>query len=298
MRTRSAAIQRCACGKSKPAPLSAPRGFGPEPVQRSVGDSSRETAGVHPGVLRPSAGGAPLPGTVQAKMEAAFGHDFGDVRVHHGGEAESIGAVAFTRGTHLHFAPGRYQPHSAEGQKLLGHELAHVVQQRAKRVARPGGAVPINADPALEREADAAGARVASSRPADVQGAAPGGGAAFGGPAIQPMMRAKNLASMLFGSPLGGQVIKRGYRTGLPENTPLITGYTQHGQQQTDSRDGGKGVDQGAQYDAVHGGGQVVDQPDKGTTKYVGKDASVVLNKDGKVVTSWGHSKKGTKGRK
>ena len=141
------------CGQSAshaPAQrLAAPRPFGP----------AQEEAKVHPGVLRPPSGGAPLPGPVRAKMEAAFGHDFANVRVHHGGDAESIGAVAYARGTHLHFAPGRYQPHSAAGQRLLGHELAHVVQQRAGRVPRPGGPVPINADPALEREADALGAR-------------------------------------------------------------------------------------------------------------------------------------------
>jgi len=122
---------------------------------------------VHPGVLRPRAGGGmPLPPPVQAKMEAAFGHDFADVRVHAGDEAGSIGAVAYTRGSHLHFARGRWQPHTEHGQKLLGHELAHVVQQRAGRVSHPGGAVPINADPGLEREAEAAGIRAARGIPA------------------------------------------------------------------------------------------------------------------------------------
>jgi hypothetical protein len=103
---------------------------------------------------------------VREKMELSFGHDFANVRVHHGGEAESIGAAAYTRGAHLHFAPGLYQPHTPAGQKLLGHELTHVVQQRAGRVARPLADVPINADPALEREADSAGARAAAGRPA------------------------------------------------------------------------------------------------------------------------------------
>jgi hypothetical protein len=181
------------CGKAATqAPvqrLVASRGFSPPEL---------EGAQVHPGVLRPSSGGAPLPGAVQRKMEAAFGHDFSAVRVHHGGEAKSIGAAAFTRGTHLHFAPGLYQPHSPAGQRLLGHELAHVVQQRAGRVARPAGDVPINADPALEREADAAGARAARSAPAAVETAGPGGSPLGGGPqrgtasvapAIQPMLR-------------------------------------------------------------------------------------------------------------
>lgn len=125
----------------------------------------------HPAVLRPSAGGHPLPAPVQAKMEGALGHDFANVRVHSGEEAGSIGAVAFTRGSHIHFAPGRYNPHSAAGQRLLGHELAHVVQQRAGRVALPGGPVPINADARLEAEADTAGSRAASGLAAGEAGA-------------------------------------------------------------------------------------------------------------------------------
>jgi predicted SprT family Zn-dependent metalloprotease len=63
-------------------------------------------------------------------MEAAFGQDFSNVRVHHGHEATIAGAQSFTRGNDIHFAPGLYNPHSPQGQQLLGHELTHVVQQR------------------------------------------------------------------------------------------------------------------------------------------------------------------------
>lgn len=190
MKTRAAPIQRCACGKkseSKPAPA---RGFEPEAVQRKPAGAERgfDEAAVHPGVLRPSSGGAPLPGAVRAKMEAAFGHDFANVRVHHGGgEAESIGALAYARGSHLHFARGQYQPHTPAGQRILGHELAHVVQQRAGRVPHPGGAVPINADTRLEAEADAFAERAASGRAADVHTAGAAGGPDR--PASQPVQR-------------------------------------------------------------------------------------------------------------
>lgn len=108
--------------------------------------------------LRPKSGGWPLPRDVQAKMEAAFRTNFSDVRVHVGPEASSIGAVAFTWGTDIHFAPGQYNPHTPHGQFLLGHELAHVVQQRAGRVANPfGGGVAVVQDQALEAEADRLG---------------------------------------------------------------------------------------------------------------------------------------------
>jgi len=46
----------------------------------------------------------------------------------------SLGAQAYTQGTDIHFAPGQYQPSSQGGQELLGHELAHVVQQADGRV--------------------------------------------------------------------------------------------------------------------------------------------------------------------
>jgi hypothetical protein len=70
-------------------------------------------------------------------MEQAFGTTFADVRVHVGSEAPSIGALAFTHGPHVYFAPGQYNPDTASGQQLLRHELTHVVQQRAGRVKSP-----------------------------------------------------------------------------------------------------------------------------------------------------------------
>ncbi len=112
--------------------------------------------------LAPAGRGKPLPEAVRGKMEHAFGHDFSRVRIHEGRTSESLGAVAFTRGQDIHFAPGRYSPASRGGQELLGHELAHVVQQAHGRVAVPQGkGAPINADPALEAEADRLGRQAA-----------------------------------------------------------------------------------------------------------------------------------------
>jgi hypothetical protein len=111
-----------------------------------------------------SGGGRPLPNTVRSKMEAAFGTDFSGVRVHIGPQAERIGALAFTIGTDIYFASGRYQPESIHGQQLLGHELAHVVQQRQGRVRAPNGAgTAVVQDHALEAEADRLGQRAAAT---------------------------------------------------------------------------------------------------------------------------------------
>jgi hypothetical protein len=112
--------------------------------------------------LRQKSGGLPLPAEVRAKMETAFGADFSEVRVHIGQEASSLGAIAYTWGTNIHFAPGQYNPHSLQGQKLLGHELWHVVQQRSGRVSNPfGGGVAVVQDHALEAEADRMGIKAA-----------------------------------------------------------------------------------------------------------------------------------------
>jgi len=112
--------------------------------------------------LRPRSGGWPLPRDIQAKMEAALGASFSDVRIHVGPEVPAIGALAFTWGSNIHFAPGQYNPHTPQGQFLLGHELTHVVQQRAGRVANPfGSGVAVVQDHALEAEADRLG-RMAS----------------------------------------------------------------------------------------------------------------------------------------
>jgi hypothetical protein len=99
-------------------------------------------------------------------MESVLGSNFSDVRIHVGSEASSIGALAFTWGSEIHFAPGQYNPHTSHGQFLLGHELQHVLQQRAGRVSNPfGSGVAVVQDHALESEADRMGHLAASWRP-------------------------------------------------------------------------------------------------------------------------------------
>jgi len=119
------------------------------------------------GVLGSGGGGNPLPDTVRSKMESFFGADLSDIRIHVGNEATKIGALAFTLGSNLYFAPGQLDLHSHHGHELLGHELTHVIQQRAGRVRNPFGAgVAVVQDPALEAEADRMGRLAAAHRPA------------------------------------------------------------------------------------------------------------------------------------
>jgi hypothetical protein len=107
-----------------------------------------------------------LPQEIQTKMESAFNTDFSDVRVHsNSGKARMVGALAYTQGSSVHFAPGQYNPKSQSGQRILGHELAHVMQQREGRVqpnTRRKG-VAVNDQTALEKEADDMGAKAATA---------------------------------------------------------------------------------------------------------------------------------------
>ena len=81
-------------------------------------------------------GGHPLPSPTRHFMETRFGHDFGGVRVHSDNRAaqlnRGLNAQAFTHGHHVYFGQGQYKPQTHSGQKLLAHELTHVVQQQAQ----------------------------------------------------------------------------------------------------------------------------------------------------------------------
>jgi len=78
-------------------------------------------------------GGKPLPLETRAFMEPRFGVDFKDVRTHNDSEADSLNdtlqAKAFTSRNDIFFKDGAYQPGRVDGQRLIAHELTHVVQQ-------------------------------------------------------------------------------------------------------------------------------------------------------------------------
>ena len=104
---------------------------------------------VYPVLSSPS---RPLDSSSRSYFEPFFGRDLSAVRVHddhHAGEsARSLGALAYTVGQHIVFAPGRYQPSSWSGRALLGHELTHTIQQSGSSVD-PAPFAP----PAIARQA-------------------------------------------------------------------------------------------------------------------------------------------------
>jgi len=79
--------------------------------------------------------GQPLPPNLRREYEIKLERSFGAVRVHESHLPTHVNAEAFTTGNDIHFAPGRYDPHSRSGQERIGHELAHIVQQKAGRTS-------------------------------------------------------------------------------------------------------------------------------------------------------------------
>lgn len=121
-------------------------------------DGGRVHADVEQGIASTRGGGAPLEHGTRERLAAALGDSLADVRVHADGNADalarSLDARAFATGSDLYFARGEYRPGSGEGDHLLAHELAHVVQQRGAPASGP--MVVSQPGDALETEADAA----------------------------------------------------------------------------------------------------------------------------------------------
>jgi uncharacterized protein DUF4157/putative RNase toxin 14 of polymorphic toxin system len=94
-----------------------------------------------PGPLTPSAhvssafaspGGAPLAPSHRAEAERHFGHDLSHVRLHQGRESWAAtaqrGADGLTVANHIFLRPD-LSPRSGRGQRVMDHELAHVLQK-------------------------------------------------------------------------------------------------------------------------------------------------------------------------
>lgn|GEM_PF-2084045 len=152
----------------------------PQPLPHGIFQAKAGAGGLKGGTIgertRPGAGGEPLSGSLKERFESAFGQDFSDVRIHRGSAAAtSVGATAFARGNDIHFAPGRFDAASQSGLDVLGHELTHIVQQRAGRVSVPQNkGLNVNVDRALEAEADLLGSRAARGERVSVGGSAAG----------------------------------------------------------------------------------------------------------------------------
>jgi hypothetical protein len=144
------------------------RTYGNAYVQRLLAEREEKGGGAKPKSDKE------LPEGVRQKMENAFDADFSGVRVQEDGRVAERGAQAVTSGDDIRFAPGQYDPSSERGQNLLGHELAHVVQQRQGGASAAAAAVTSSQHVALEGEADRAGSAAAQGQAIQVGGASAG----------------------------------------------------------------------------------------------------------------------------
>lgn len=135
-------IQRCGIGSS----------CGCEPDDKLVGIRRDLQQAI-------SGGGSTLPALTQAQMGRAFSADFSAVRVHTGSAAQQVAstlkAQALTTGNEIMFRAGAYRPGTPTGDRLLAHELAHVVQQghnlpRASLDGGPADSLELAADRAAD----------------------------------------------------------------------------------------------------------------------------------------------------
>lgn len=115
---------------------------------------AQKTAPTRSEMLHLAGAGAPQPMSPQLreKFEPGFCADFTNIRISRGHIPEEMGVQAVAQGTDILLD-------ESAGMDVLGHELAHVVQQAQGRV---GGGFPVVENAALEHEADVMGQRVSS----------------------------------------------------------------------------------------------------------------------------------------
>lgn len=131
--------------------------------------SPQSAASLRLAMRAPLGSGRPLDPGVRGRVEPLLDADLSGVRVHTGPEAAratgALGASALATGEQLAFAPGQYEPGTARGERLMAHELAHVVQAQRAGVPATGVSGP---EQAAEVEADRAATSVLSGQPASL----------------------------------------------------------------------------------------------------------------------------------
>lgn len=97
-----------------------------------------------------SSPGKPLDHATRDFFEPKLGYDLSQVRVHTDGRAadsaKAVNALAYTVGHDVVFAQRQFAPESKSGQRLIAHELSHVIHQTTEQSAAA----------TLQRDTDAA----------------------------------------------------------------------------------------------------------------------------------------------
>ena len=102
--------------------------------------------------------GQSIPDEERGQMEEVMGADFSGVRIHNDQVAhelsKQINAQAFTRGNDVFLQCREIRPVNKEGQRLLAHELAHVVQQEGEQTYNKSTATSVAATPRARKTHD------------------------------------------------------------------------------------------------------------------------------------------------
>jgi len=216
--------RKCVCGTSGPTGECGECAKKRQRRTQGSGFESRDDSSVPPivhEVLRSP--GRPLDAPTRAFIEPRFGHDFSRVRAHTdtraAESAAAVNALAYTVGRHVVFATGQYAPETRSGRALLGHELAHVVQQSAASdtasnvlvVGKTGAAAELEAEKSgqavVSASADPSSTRLSSAIDVHVQRAA-------GVPDLPPVQGQLNLSIDDSG--------RVSVTIAGPENTPVV----------------------------------------------------------------------------
>jgi hypothetical protein len=116
-----------------PASRKEPRGEGTLIQTKASAATTHASPQLESSLNSLNSGGTPLDTANRTFFEPRFGQDFSRVRLHTDANAaqmaESLNAKAFTLGNDIAFGANQYSGDTSAGRNLLGHELAHVVQQ-------------------------------------------------------------------------------------------------------------------------------------------------------------------------
>lgn len=140
----------------------------------------------------------PIPARVRVAMEGLFGHDFSNVRLVVDASRLPTGVRAFARGNDIYMDARDAALDHQDSWQVLGHELAHVVQQRHGRTDQhepeaSGGWRIVHVEE-LEQEADRFGSRAVLAMRGEIEAVRPllTSPVAVGRPVVQCIMSLEN----------------------------------------------------------------------------------------------------------
>jgi hypothetical protein len=140
-------------------------------LKRDGGGDPPEPGPTTQAALKGAGGGESLSFGTRAVMETGLGADLDRVRVHTdrtaAHAAQELRADAFTFGQDIFFGEGQYQPSTAQGRRLLAHELTHTLQQSPGFLPAQSPRV-VPADSPAEKEAEASAQAVSSGQVARI----------------------------------------------------------------------------------------------------------------------------------